>query len=751
MTPQPASSAMPQPSTAAVRLHQLVRHRSTLSALLHQTWQRLPKSDAAALEAWAAAAAELVEANAGAACHAAFWSASVAGHGRLDLITTAGRAAAEVCRAAGAGAALAVLDAVPGALGPARDADAFGHWLAGMGRLAQAAPHCVPLAAAHTGVLLQDRSGQAFREFVATGLKAYARDETRRRAFFSLQDPWARSLLARPPGVPGAEALERLLAGYAAALWGGVATVRTAPAGRATPRTVIQGQAILLPAWVAAATEAGARRLYLASAAHAGTHLALPRVRHQSKPLKPLEVALVTLVEDARVEALAMRRFPGLRRLWSPYHQTPPSPPRTASNLMARLARALFDGEHQDPDGFVAKGRALFAAATADGLDDPALSLRIGRALGHDLGQMRVQFNAREYLTTPEYRDDGAHMWDLPDQPGAPLDAEVRAADARDGTGNAGGSGPAGRARDAAPASRGTVVATYPEWDAAAGVERAGWTTVRDVPAGAAGPAPLLAAMAAASAVRAGIATLVRRSAVGRSVRRRQHDGDGLDLDAAVDAMTALRAGQAPDPRLFTAARPRREDMATLVLLDGSASNAARLPDRRTVLDVQRLAASLLGEALAARHDPLALRAFASDGREDVRLTRIKEFGEPFGHAVLGRLAALRPALSTRLGTALRHAQAEFGVVRTRRRLLLVMTDGEPSDRDAGPDDLVGDARRAVLGLRSAGVDVFGVVLDPGGVGSATTIFGRANTLPIQDLADLPARLAGLYFRLARR
>ena len=732
---------------AAARLHRLVRYRDILSPLLHQTWQRLPQGDAAALENWAAAAAGLVEANAGAACHAAFWSASVSGHGMLDQLAIAGRTAAAVCQMAGAGAALAVLDALPGALVLARDASAFGRWSAGMERLAEAAPDCVKLAAAHTGALLQDRSGRAFEAFVATGLKAFMRDAMRCRAFFSLQDPWGAALLTRDPGVPGAAALERLLVPTFAALWGEVGEVRTAPEGRVTPRAVIQGRAVLLPAWVPVTTEAAARRLYLASVAHAGAHLALPPVHHQTGKLKPIEVALVTLVEDARVEALAMRRFPGLRHLWSPFHQVRPLPPRTAVNLMLRLARALFDPVHSDPDGFVAKGRTLFAAATADGLDDPALSLRIGRALGHDLGQMRVQFNAREHLTMPEYRDDGAHLWDLPEQPAAPLGAEIDAGTEPGGT----GTGPAGRARATPPDERGAVIATYPEWDAAAGIERPNWTTLRDVPARAVDPGPLRAAMAAEAAVRAGIARLVRRAAVGRVLRRRQPDGDGLDLDAAVDAMIALRTGQVPDPLLYTAIRPRRENMTTLVLLDSSASSAARLPDRRTVLDVQVLAVSLLAEALAARHDPLAVRAFASDGREDVRLTRIKEFAEPFDDAALGRLAALRPALSTRLGTALRHAAEEFGTVRTGRRLLLVMTDGEPSDRDAGSDDLVTDAGRAVLGLRSARVDVFGVVLDPLGVGSAAAIFGRANTMWIEDLSDLPARLAGLYFRLGRR
>ena len=595
------TAALDAKVTATARLHQLVRHRDTLSPLLHRTWQCLPQGNPAAVENWAAAAAGLFDANAGAACHVAFWSASIAGHGRLDLLARGGRAAALICTMAGARAALALLNALPGA------------------------------------------------------------------------------------------------------------------------------------------------------------HLGLPPVRFETGKLTPIEIALVTLVEDARVESLAMRRLPGLRHVWSPFHQGSPSPLRTAPSLMVRLARALFDANDADPDGFVAKGRALFAAVTAEGLSDPALSLRIGRALGHDLGQMRVQFNAREYLAIPEYRDDGAHLWDLPEQPAAPLEAEIYAGNEPGGTGGTGtgtggtGTGTAGRARETAPDERGAVIATYPEWDAMAGFERPDWTTLRDVPARAADPDPLQAAIAAEAAVRASIARLVRRAAVGRVRRRRQSDGDGLDLDAAVNAMIALRTGQVPDPLLYTAMRPRRGDMTTLVLLDSSASSAARLPDRRSVLDMEILAVSLLAEALAAQHDPLALRAFASDGRQDVRLTRIKDFAEPFNDEALGRLAALRPALSTRLGTALRHAAEELGTVRTGRRLLLVMTDGEPSDRDAGPDDLVTDARRAVLGLRSAGVDVFGVVLDPLGVGSATAIFGRAGTMPIKHLPDLPARLAGLYFRLARR
>ena len=67
-------------------------------------------------------------------------------------------------------------------------------------------------------------------------------------------------------------------------------------------------------------------------------------------------------MEDARVEALAMLRFPGLRRLWAPFNMARPEG-GTAPSLMARMARALFEPGFHDPHGFVVKARRLFDEA----------------------------------------------------------------------------------------------------------------------------------------------------------------------------------------------------------------------------------------------------------------------------------------------------------------------------------------------------------------------------------------------------
>jgi nitric oxide reductase activation protein len=206
-------------------------------------------------------------------------------------------------------------------------------------------------------------------------------------------------------------------------------------------------------------------------------------------------------------------------------------------------------------------------------------------------------------------------------------------------------------------------------------------------------------------------------------------------------------AGEMPNDRLYRATALQTRDLATLLLVDVSESTRSG-----GVLDIERVAVALLADAMSRLGDPFALLAFASNGREQVRLTRIKGFAEPFAAPARARLAGLRPGLSTRLGAALRHAGAELAGVRSFRRLVLVLTDGEPSDIDvADPLDLVEDGRRAVLGLRARGIDSFAVVLGTHGAETAGRMFGRSARVALRRLDDLPARLSDLYFRLSRR
>jgi nitric oxide reductase NorD protein len=759
----------PQPTAATHRLQLMMRQRERLHSPFASIWDHLAaRLEPDELEAWAAGVLVLAEVNAGPSCMIAFWTISKnqPPTGGVGSLVAAAYATADICREAGAGAATATIHAYPVARMMLGDA-AMPRWWRIMDELAQRAPESVEAATSRMGQILAAGSVEGFANFVAAGLKAAAANKARRLAFFTLADELARRLIERATGTIGFAELERPTKAFVTALWGRPPLLRSLAADdRQAPqrRASIAGPLIRLPEFYRGVQGDAARALYNAAAAHAQAHLQFGGPRFPVGTLKPLQTALVTLIEDARVETLAMQKLPGLRRLWSPHHTAVPAGIATAAVLLARLARALFDPDHRDDDGFVRKGCDLFNRVDAR-LSDPAISREIGMLLGNDLGQMRLQFNAKTYVVEPLYRDDGLGLWDFGDS--APtsneaLELSVDAArleqkdDPKHGHSRSDAApdhDAIGRARPVAPDQRGIVIASYPEWDRAHNIERPDWTTVREVPALSGDPRILEQALDAADLVRGRIQRLVRGVRVGRAVRRkRQLEGHDLDVDAMLEAGISLRLRQDPDPRIFRSSLSARRDLAVLLLIDISESTRDRLQSGGSILDVERLAVAVLAEAMNELGDPFCLLAFASDGRNDIEMTRIKAFGEPYDRVCIGRLAGLASGQSTRLGAALRHAGETIAQARSFRKLVIVLTDGEPSDVDvADPLDLVEDARRAAIDLRARGIDGFGVVLGLSGMSSAMRIFGRGNTMLVHRIEDLPGRLSELYFRLARR
>ncbi|TGD99448.1 nitric oxide reductase activation protein NorD [Methylobacterium nonmethylotrophicum] len=510
---------------------------------------------------------------------------------------------------------------------------------------------------------------------------------------------------------------ERRRAALLRALWNRTRPIATWPLpepGGPPQRPRFDDDEIRLPHG-AAPVRAADDRLAEASLAHIGAHLAFGSGRFAAGSLRPVQVALVSLIEDARVEALALRERPGLRRLWLPFHAAEPGA-RTAPDLMARLSRALLDPGSDDPDAFVAKGRALFFADPS-AWTDPGFSRRLGDRLGNDLGQMRVPFSPRSYIVEPAYRDDHAGLWEQPEPEAAsgperlPGDAAARAA----------GVDP--------PPGPAASLRRYPEWDHRIRCARPDWASVREEepatgPTRSVAPDPRLDRTL----------SLLRLSRMTR--RRRQLDGDELDLAAAVDAVGLIRSGRQPEPRLYARIQRRPAPVPVLLLIDVSLSTADPAPGGGRLIDAALDVAYTVIGALPRLQVPLAVMAFRSAGRHDVRATWIKRWSDAPGIAA-GRLAALAPGGSTRLGAALRHAG---GMLPPGPGLILVLTDGEPSDIDIhDPAYLVADAREACRRLAGDGVTVLGLALAHAQIEALARICTARRCVSIHTLSRLRA------------
>ena len=715
-----------------------LKGRSTLEAAIAAARRRVGETGD-----WVEGADALLHANAGEVALLAFLGAV----DNSDGFGAVGIALADICRETNARMALAAIEAWQ-RLGRPR-------WWPALRRLAHEAPESFALGLNQAGTALAIGDESGFANFVAAGLKAGGADPAARRRFFALEDPLARRVLSHGE-TAGFAANERHLAAFLTALLGRVPFLRPfpAPVGRPPARRVsIADGVILFPDSYPGVPAEATKQFYQAAAAHAAAHRIFGASRWKVGSLKPVQIALIGLLEDARVEALAMLRFPGLRRLWTPFNMARPEG-GSAPSLMARIARALFEPGFRDSHGLVVKARRLFDEAD---MADPAAMRPIGGLIGNDLGQMRVQFNARDWTIEPAYRDDNLGLWNFegePPQNSEAINLMIEAARVRQEEGDGQGEPSAmtervGRAgpMPAAP-DKSFVLARYPEWDRAHGVERLDWTCVRATSPKTGDAYRIDALLDRAPDLRRRVHRLARSARAGPLARlRRQAEGHDLDVDALVEEAVRVATGDTPDGRVYRANAPRLRDLATVVLIDVSESTG-----EASILEMERVAVALLGDALDATHDPVALLAFASDGRERVGLTRVKDFDEPFGPAARSRLAGLEAGLSTRLGAALRHAGAELKRCRASRRLVLVMTDAEPSDIDViDPLDLVEDAARAIARLKDRGVDVLGIVMGEGHAHRATRIFGRSGYVTVARPTELPTRFADLYFRLSRR
>jgi nitric oxide reductase activation protein len=378
---------------------------------------------------------------------------------------------------------------------------------------------------------------------------------------------------------------------------------------------------------------------------------------------------------------------------------------------------------------------------------------------------MRIQFNPKSYVAEPSYRDDGNGLWEFDEPPPSESDrAETVLESVRISTReenerpdkheqNDDSTQHANMAASAKPSEEdsGVPIARHPEWDYITGTLRHDWTTVLEFKPRHAPPQQIDAILEQHEETERRIARLVRSAKVSRPRRiRGQTQGDRLDLDACIRASIDRRAGLTPETRVYETSEMLSRDLSVLLLLDVSESTRDRVKDTNTsVLAMERAAAALLAQAMHDLGDPFAIHAFCSNGRSEVRYYRVKDFGEPFTMMTRGALAGLRGMMSTRLGAALRQAGDEIAPQPTHRKLVLVITDGEPSDVDV-PDRayLVEDARRAVQSLSHRGVDVFCVGLESGADSSLPRIFGVRNFLKMTRVEALPERLPMLYFRL---
>ncbi|ARU03701.1 hypothetical protein CCO03_02480 [Comamonas serinivorans] len=487
-------------------------------------------------------------------------------------------------------------------------------------------------------------------------------------------------------------------------------------------------------------------------------------------------------LDGQRVDAALARRWAGARRdlpldpAPKPAHlahlDLPALPPLPDAEAALRLTLQLHHQLLARP-GRASPGSATDAEAPASsspGLQSP------------QAGAARAHAHAADHAAPASHSPadtgdgDGDHLAKgpvdgTPPQPVPPGGADAAEADTaatHDDT-------PLQASRPRAP--RLADVTWHDEWDAEQGHYRRAWAAVHAQPV----VGDDLQYLTGVRQRHAALARQIRRRFQGIEAdawlrERRRPEGEQIDVDSALDEWLQRRHGTCPEGRVYQSQARQRREVSVALLLDLSGSmnfvlrsaEAAPEPDLdagplwgvaapapipteapRRVIDVVKDAVALLCDALQGLGHRFAVFGFNGDGREQVDFLEIKAFEADWSATQAASLAAAAPRGATRMGAAVRHAALRLSREPTRRKLLLVLSDGYPQDRDYGPrrDDPshgVADTAKALREAEHGGIATFHLSVD-----SAAHDYLRRMCKPdsyrvVRDVEALPRELLNL-------
>ncbi|HIB30451.1 MAG TPA: VWA domain-containing protein [Candidatus Thioglobus sp.] len=634
--------------------------------------------------------------------------------------------------------------------------------------------------------LLSKLTLSGLRRWSQFGAKAYRRDFKNLTSYFSLDSADSRAMLEKERRGVLFVRVQRKLNFYLRALWGRDFFIRPTGADFADFRPYVEDRIMYVPDALDDVEGVAGLEVYRATVAHMASHMMYTSKSMSAEQLSPAQMFFIGLLEDARVEYKAVQEFPGLKKLWRSLmlleHDEPSE--HNTMDILEGFALQLLDSEVKGGDEQLNKFAEKFHSKIEENQDDNHFSWLMGVEL-YNIFEGRKEIPSLRILERYriDYRDDNRIIWHYEDinwdlgieymaaskaqvrYEVSPLmmahevDCELAGDDAQE----------VWICKDLMRFYEDDLTDTarsfneewgkepisdpfhYHEWDYQIQLHRPDWATVYERRATKGNPEDIDAILLEHKPIAHRIRQIIDLlSPAGVQRKRGLEDGDEVDLNAAIDAMIAIRMGDQPSPRITMRNVLNTRDLSVVVLLDLSESTNEMVGDSdKTILQLTREAATLVSTAIEGIGDPFALHGFASDGRHDVQYFRFKDFNQHFDDEAKARLAGMQGGLSTRMGAALRHAGTHLHKQQEKRKLILLVTDGEPADIDeTDPQHLRFDTKKAVEELYSTGVLTYCLTLDPQADSYVKRIFGENNYTVIENVERLPEQLPLLFASL---
>jgi len=212
--------------------------------------------------------------------------------------------------------------------------------------------------------------------------------------------------------------------------------------------------------------------------------------------------------------------------------------------------------------------------------------------------------------------------------------------------------------------------------------------------------------------------------------KKRQLHGEDIDFDSVIDNYENII--KSFYEKIYKFQKPKYNDLSISILLDSSLSTDS-YSNNKKIINIIKEISIIICSSINNLIKYFSISSFYSNTRLDCKYIIIKNFNDDWDKKKYNT-DLIFPNGYTRIGPALRHATNSIKKLKTKKKLILLISDGKPTDYDEYEGEYgINDVKHAIIEANKLKIEVKSLIIDDVPRPYFTSMLGINNYQLIKD------------------
>jgi nitric oxide reductase NorD protein len=212
---------------------------------------------------------------------------------------------------------------------------------------------------------------------------------------------------------------------------------------------------------------------------------------------------------------------------------------------------------------------------------------------------------------------------------------------------------------------------------------------------------------------------------------RYQNFGENIDIDTLIENYKSVQDSNFD--KIYKCKKKTLKDLSIILLLDSSLSTDSYVKKIKKINFIKKL--SLFISLILEKNVQYEVSCFYSNTRYDCRYIKLKTFVE-FINKKMTNILNMSPCGYTRIGPAIRHASTILEKKKEKDKIILILTDGNPTDYDTYEGNYgIKDIKMAINECLNKKIKFKGILINDNINMALTNVLGSKNYINIKNIS----------------